>query len=159
MKLVWLSLFTIFTVTTPVYGQEATEAPRMDRIKEMISDRQVDRSQGDNSVTTRVPAGLGAGKVIQGLALILGVFFVGVYAYQKYSGKTVKNAGGRRIRILDRAPLSAKSSLVLARVDNREVLLAVGGDNVTFCRELIVDEIDQEMEQVCDQEDGGTSSL
>lgn len=77
------------------------------------------------------PGGASASIVpmFQGLALCLAIFFIGLHIYKRWV-KPQNGVGQRRIRLLERVALSGKSSLVLAEVDGRSVLLTVGSDRV-----------------------------
>lgn len=68
--------------------------------------------------------------MIQGLILVIGIFFVGIYAYKKFVVKST-TVSSRRIRLIERNPVTAKTSLVLAEIDGRRFAFAIGSERVT----------------------------
>lgn len=70
-------------------------------------------------------------RMIQGLLLCGGVFFIGIFLYRKMTGQKITLRSARRLAIVERCALSSKASLLLCKLDGREVLLAVGADRVT----------------------------
>ncbi|MCB0334266.1 MAG: flagellar biosynthetic protein FliO [Bdellovibrionales bacterium] len=73
-------------------------------------------------------------KVFQGLALCIGVFLIFTYLLKKMHGGTVQS-GNQRLTILEKVPVAPKTSLLLVRVDKRDVLIGVGAEHVTFISE------------------------
>ena len=65
----------------------------------------------------------------KGLALCLAVFCIIVYLLKRLNPHSV-HSGKRRLAVLERLPLSPKSSLVLIQVDGRTRVLAVGSEQV-----------------------------
>jgi flagellar biogenesis protein FliO len=67
-------------------------------------------------------------RMLGGFLFCLGLFGAGIHVYKRYfmqsSGKVE-----RRLRILERLPVSAKNSLLLVELDGRELLLATGPDS------------------------------
>lgn len=67
-------------------------------------------------------------RMLGGFLFCLGLFGAGIHVYKRYflqsSGKIE-----RRLRILERLPVSAKNSLLLVELDGRELLLSTGPDS------------------------------
>ena len=76
-----------------------------------------------------------AWKMTYGLAITLGALFVGLGLARRF-GIAPKAGDARRLRLVDRIAISRKTMLVLAEVDGRSVLLAVGGEPVSFHEEF-----------------------
>jgi hypothetical protein len=70
-------------------------------------------------------------KMLQALAICCGVFLVGIHFYKKYTGQGPVFNKNRRMRILERLPVSPKSALLLVEVDGKKVLIGVGSENVS----------------------------
>ena len=70
-------------------------------------------------------------KMLQGLALCGGVLCLGAWAYKKYVLKTPAVAS-RKMRIIERLPLSPKATLVLIEVEGIKKIVAMGSDPVSF---------------------------
>lgn len=71
-------------------------------------------------------------RVIEGLFLTLGVFFIGVWGYRKINGQSFPKTSARRIRVVERVAVGGKTALVLAEIDGRSVLMSVGSERVAF---------------------------
>jgi len=76
--------------------------------------------------------GISGIRVLQGLFLTLGVFFVGIWAYQKLNRQAMPKLSGRRIKLIERISVGHKTALVLAEIDGRSVLMSVGNERVAF---------------------------
>lgn len=72
-------------------------------------------------------------RMAQGLGLCLALLFGGAHLYKRFGGP---RAGGspRRLRVVERLPLSAKTSLLLVECDGSPVLCSVGPDRVTVVK-------------------------
>jgi len=67
----------------------------------------------------------------QGLAICLGVFFIGIYGYKKlYPGRVV--GGKSRMKVIERLSLSSRSAVILVEVDGAEIVLGVGSEPPTI---------------------------
>ena len=77
----------------------------------------------------------GAFSMAKGLLLVLGVFFIGVYFFKRFNGVTATGQK-RRMRVLERIPISSKAALVLVEVGGQEVLVSVGSDRVSVIGDL-----------------------
>lgn len=86
------------------------------------------RSEGPNS-TDRSTASL-VSTMLQGLALCLGIFFVGFHFYKRFALKSGVN-GRRSLELIDRIPVSAKTHLILVQVEGQKKLFTVGSERVT----------------------------
>jgi len=71
--------------------------------------------------------------MVQGLGLVIGIFLIGVHVYKKY---VIKNEpfNSRRIKIIERAPLSNKAALVLAEIEGQRILVGIGAEGITMTK-------------------------
>ena len=81
-------------------------------------------------------------KVVQALALCIGVLLVGAWFFRRYWGSGVQYAG-RRLKIREKLSVSPRTALVLVEVDGRPLVLALGSEKVTFCDQDLSYSIDQ----------------
>lgn len=70
-------------------------------------------------------------KVLKALALCVGLFLIGSYLYRRMNGIPLKE-GNQLLQVVERVPLSQKTSLLLVEVDGRRTLAAIGPDPVTL---------------------------
>lgn len=70
-------------------------------------------------------------KMIQGLAVCGFVLCVGVWGYKRYILKA-PTVISRKMKIIERMPLSPRSTLVLIEVEGKKKLVAMGSDPVSF---------------------------
>lgn len=70
-------------------------------------------------------------QMLQGLGLCVGMFLIAVAVVRRLRSK-VGGSLGRRLQIIERLPLTSKSSLILAVVDDQQYVLAVGSEHVVF---------------------------
>lgn len=82
--------------------------------------------------TTPVDSTMQGGKALQGLGLCLGIFFVGLFFLKRY-GFIQRQTHSKRLKVLERLPISAKASVVLVDCDGKKMLLGVGSEKVSFC--------------------------
>jgi len=133
-------------------AEVAPSSSRLERITSLVNQREAQaKNKQLNPVVSeeaRGPEGSGLGlRVLEGLALCLGALFAGLGLYRKFTGDRPM-VKGRRMRVVERVMIAPKTSLVLARVDGKEIVLAVG-DKVSFL-ELDTDEqYINEMDLVC----------
>lgn len=74
--------------------------------------------------------------MLKGLAICIGLFFVGISVVQRLRNKTnIKNDSERRLKILEKISISNKTSLILAELDGRDIVFSVGSEKVSFCPE------------------------
>lgn len=71
-------------------------------------------------------------RMIQGLMLCIGMLLVGAWAYKKFSKKSGVGGSSKRLRVIDRIPITAKSSVALVSVDGKEVLVALGSEHISI---------------------------
>jgi flagellar biogenesis protein FliO len=67
-------------------------------------------------------------RMLGGFLFCLGLFGAGIHFYKRYfmqSGGKIE----RRLKILERLPISTKNALLLVELDGRELLLATGPDS------------------------------
>lgn len=69
--------------------------------------------------------------MMRGLGGCLGFFFILLFLYKKLQPKS-QLTQKRRLRVLERLPISPKTALLLVEVSGRELLLTVGQDRVSF---------------------------
>ena len=105
-------------------GQVATPRPR--DIKSPLSDWREPKAAEPVE---------GAWSMLRGLGLTLGVFFVGLYVFKRVRGP-IQTAQKRKLRILERLPLSSKTALLLVQANGQEVLLSVGSDRVSVIGDM-----------------------
>lgn len=129
-----LSAESIFGGATTSSGHDAET--KIERMKQAVSERahekeartqQIEnwKSETDSAVAT---AGV---RMLQGLGLCVGLLLVGLHFVKKYGAKNSLGVSGRRMKVLERITVGAKSSLVLVELDGRQILVAVGSDNVS----------------------------
>lgn len=129
--------FTAMGAAADVPEADATSAAKLEQVRAIAAERAAVRSEGDSeqnvggwSSAQEVSLGGTAFKMFTALGLTIGVLLIGVHFYRRYSGApTVVRA--RRIRIVERVSISAKTALVLVEFDGRPMILSVGADNVT----------------------------
>ena len=137
---------------TPAEVAVSTTTTRLERINNLVNQREeLAKSKRESPLDLdegRVPESSSMGlRVLEALALCVGVLFAGLGLYRKFTGDRPV-AKGRRMRVVERVMVAPKTSLVLARVDGKEIVLAIG-DKVSFL-ELDTDEqYINEMDLVC----------
>ena len=123
--------------TAPAANQASELAiqNKLDRTRELLKD-----SQGEKG---RPAAGASAGgdiggdialtgvRVLEGLLLCLGVLALGVYIAKRFGFKPAGGAA-RKIKLIERTPLSSRTALVLAEIEGKTVLISVGAERVSF---------------------------
>jgi flagellar biogenesis protein FliO len=67
-------------------------------------------------------------RMVGGLLFCLGLFAGGVQLYRRFCLGVSGGATQRRLRIIERVPLTQKGSLLLVALDGREFVLATGPD-------------------------------
>ncbi len=67
-------------------------------------------------------------RMLGGFLFCLGLFGAGIHVYKRYFMQSCGKVE-RRLKILERLPVSAKNSLILLELDGRELLLATGPDS------------------------------
>lgn len=69
-------------------------------------------------------------RALGSLVLILGMMGVAYYWLRRRGG--VPGASTRRMKIIERMPIDARRSLLMVRVDNRDVLLGLSHEQITL---------------------------
>ncbi len=115
-----------------VPASDSTQAVqgKLERTRELLKDVQGEKGKAGEASLGEDLTHTGY-RVFEGLLLCLGVLAIGVYLAKRFGLKGAVSAG-RKIKIVERTPLSARTSLVLAQVEGKSILLAVGPDNVSF---------------------------
>jgi flagellar biogenesis protein FliO len=92
-------------------------------------------------------------KMFQGLALCVGLLLIGMHFFKKLDARNRVRSPGRRMRIIERISVAAKTTLVLAEVDGKKILMAVGNDKVSFHPSPAQEEnglqLDSNLELIC----------
>ncbi len=109
------------------FAEESIDSGKLERTKTLIeeSKSQEKKQQSAPEISTA------SYKMLQGLGLCCVLLMVGVYVAKKCKISGIAQ-GNRKMRLIERIALSPRSHLVLAEVEGRRVLLAVGSDNVRF---------------------------
>ena len=68
--------------------------------------------------------------MLQGLGLSLGVFFIAVYFLKRYK-MPGQGTARRKLRVIERLPISSKTAVMLVEVGGQEIFLTVGSEHVT----------------------------
>lgn len=131
-----LQLLVVLLLSPLAFAQEASEATansamdtKVARAGEIAAERGHEGSR-QRALAEREDPVAGSGmSVLRGLGLCLAVFLIGVALYKRV-GKGQGAGGGRRLRIVERLPLTQRTALVMAEVDGARVLLSVGTERV-----------------------------
>ncbi len=110
-------------------SEQRTELSKLERTRSLMKDAENEHQQ-KGSAPTQDASGIGL-KMFQGLAFALGLLFIGLYFVKKLNPRAVGGAE-RKIKIVERTPVTPKTSLILAEVEGKKVFLAVGPDRVSF---------------------------
>jgi flagellar biogenesis protein FliO len=83
-------------------------------------------------------------KTVKGLGLCLGVLLIFFYFYKKRFPESVQSFSKRRLKILERLPVSAKSHVILLELDGKPLLCGITHESITFFerRAFSVDTLD-----------------
>lgn len=150
--------------SAPVDPQSAEQ--KLARTKKLFADKDHATEAGKaaaaawkSEADTSTLAGTGF-KMLQGLALCVGVLLVGMHFFKKFNPQNNPRAPGRNMRIIEKMSIAPKTSLILAHVDGRKVLFAVGNDRVSFFPQQTQEELpahfDNSLDLLC-QDDVKTS--
>lgn len=71
-------------------------------------------------------------RMLQGLAMCLGLFLISVWAYKKYALKGKVQVPAGRMRVVDRIAINSKASLALVKVDGRDFVIAIGSEHLSI---------------------------
>jgi hypothetical protein len=91
-------------------------------------------------------------KMVGACFFCLGVFAGGMYLYKRFGGVAVR-AGSRRMVILERIAITAKSSITLVSLDGREMLVTSGPDHIRVVPtpHSSKDSFDDSLAMACDE--------
>ncbi|MDC0358692.1 flagellar biosynthetic protein FliO [Oligoflexia bacterium] len=145
-------------------------SPKMEKTKLLLTQRQEEEATKQQSAgleswrsDTSQPQFKGSGfRMLQGLAICVGVFLVGVYFIKRF-GKQKNYYPDKHLNILERMPLTQKTALLLVEVNGENVLLSVGSDRVNFLKtqdavakveskEQVKDKFDKSLDVICKEE-------
>lgn len=143
-------------------GASASGEAALDRAKVLAVEMREKGSAEKRGVLPRQAAGPESPSLaisaVKGLLLCLGVFLIGTWLVKGFGGKGVI-AGSRKMRIIERLPVAARTALLLIEVEGRKVLVAVGPDRVSFdpAGRGAAEGFDQELSEVCTDAPQSTS--
>lgn len=133
-----LSADAVFAVSTEsTQDQSQNLEQKLARTKKLFADKEQAAASGKPAAAwstesdSSTLAGTGF-KMIQGLGLCVGVLLIGVHFFKKYNPQNNPRAPGRSMRIIEKMAVAPKTSLVLATVEGRKILFAVGNERVSF---------------------------
>lgn len=106
-----------------------SNSKKLENLKSMTRESQGAPAWIEEKKETEEEPSVTAGKMFQGLALCMGLFFVVVAILKRAKGAGYIQAE-QRLEVIERIALTQKTSLVLTKLDHREILLAVGGEQV-----------------------------
>ncbi len=135
MKCVVLCISVVMLMSFPALAQEVVSSPsKLERTKELVKQGSDERAQPKTVTESSIETS--AVKMVSGLVGAIGVLLLLVVALKKIQkgGALVSN---KKIKILERTPLSQRSALVLAEVDGERILLGVGSDPVTILHKMV----------------------
>lgn len=89
-------------------------------------------------------------RMIGGFLLCLGVFAGGIVLYRRYGTMAIRGVS-RRLTVIERIPITAKSALSLVSLDGREFLVTSGPDNLRVVSTQTVgkDSFDESLALAC----------
>ncbi len=70
-------------------------------------------------------------RLVQGLGICLGALGILIFTLRKKI-KGNFQFSSKRMRVLERMPLTSKTTLLLVQMDSKTIMLAVGGEKVSF---------------------------
>ncbi len=112
--------------------RDQQSANRTQSIAEILAkNRESRRSDSENNNLSEPGNGLSFLKMLEALGLVAGVFLIAMHFYKKYAAKAEVKSG-KKIRIIERTSITAKSALIMAEVEGRRILIGVGPDPITI---------------------------
>jgi len=118
------------TATASPRGEISVES-KLERTREILKGNHEEKDKAPAGEKVEDDLGKTGFRLMKGLLLCLGVFAIGIYIAKRLGLKPAV-AGGKKIRILDRAALTPRSSLVLVEAEGKSVLVAVGSEHVAL---------------------------
>lgn len=165
MKFLVVAVLGILLSSPCVQAEQPTQVveggieQKLERARRLVSEREDSkiRDEHSNVSVDSAPQAPSVLRMLEALGLCVGFFLVGAHFLKRINGKHGIGSS-KRMRILERLPVSPKTTMVLAQVDGKTILLSVGAERVTAVS-LETDEhiINLPMELVC-QEDKHASA-
>lgn len=86
--------------------------------------------------------------MVKGLAICISLLLVVVWVLKKIKSPMITGQG-RKLKIIERLPVSAKSSILLVEVNKKKMLIGVGSDPVSLISDFVdSDVLDVSMDEV-----------
>lgn len=115
-------------------GNDGIMSEKLIRTKELLQEAK-DRGNGSVASTeAEQPSESLLSRMLQGLMLCLGVFFIGTAVAKRFR-KSPGGIGEKQMKILERLPLTAKSSLIYIEVNGCRYLVSCGSEQVSMVQE------------------------
>ncbi len=114
-----------------------SEAEKLERTKAILAENSSaaaggkQRTQSPWNGDTEQGFGAAGASMFKSLAFCLGILLVGLAVYRKLNRRN-ETGGSKRIRVLEKVPLTHRSVLVLLEVDGRKIVASAGQDHVSF---------------------------
>ena len=122
----------IFCAPAARCDSNVADADKLEKTRAILAENSNAKEAPTPSWRTEEQSLSGAGmSMVKSLVLCIGIFLVGAAIYRKFALKGSISAG-RRIKIMERTPLSSRTFLSIVEVDGKTVLLACGPDRVSF---------------------------
>jgi len=97
---------------------------------------QVTNSPAQNLELPLPPAGPSIIRVVGALALVLGIFFGGVWLFRNWQRLTIQRGRAPRLNVLETRPLGGKHALYVIGYDQERFLLSASPTGVTLITHL-----------------------
>ncbi len=93
-------------------------------------------------------------KILQALALCVGIFLVGSFVAKKLTSRPNKNGSSREIQIIERLNISPKLALLLVEINGNRFLVGQGAESISISKigEGITTENYQTVQDECARE-------
>jgi len=136
---------------------DPASAAKLEQARALVAERAAVRSEAAAAgapesewrSTEEVSVGGAAVKMVTALGLVLGTLLIGLHIHRKVTGKSTP-LRSRRLKLIERLPVSGKTALVLVELDGRPLVLSVGGDRVTALEPQVSEFTD--VERLCRDE-------
>jgi flagellar biogenesis protein FliO len=140
MKLIGALLLSVVVVASPVAAEPAsnaaTSAAKLEQVRAIAAERAALKGESGSegstagwSSTGDISVGGTALKMFTALGVTIGALLIGLHLYRRFTG-TPAPARARRLRVVERLPISGKTAIVLVEFDGRPMILSVGGETV-----------------------------
>ena len=118
------------------YAQELAANPDLNKLNSL------------NSSLPPVDLGASVLTMFKGLAICILILMLGVWLLKKLKSPLI-NPQSRRLKVLERLPLGARSSLVLVEVNQKQVLVGVGTDSINLISDFVeADSVDLNLKEL-----------